>query len=278
MNWGAPQMRGLSISAAWDESKAILAHDGRLLMTVALALVAFPSAINNLINPAGVAGTSPLWVDAVTFVVTLLTLTGQLALIRLALGPSITVGSAISHGFQRLPAYCLVVVILLVGLFLLAVPCAVVLAALGVPLETRPLQLTPAAALVLLIYLAVAVYFAVRLVLSSAVASAEDLGPIAILKRSWRLTAGNWWTLFGFLMIFVVAAIVLLVAIGSAAGVIVNLLVGSLQPMSAAALIVALIQAVVSAAITALFSVMLARIYLQLAGRNAQASVPSSGI
>jgi hypothetical protein len=60
--------------------------------------------------------------------------------------------------------------------------------------------------------------------------------------------------------------------------VIVNLLVGSLQPMSAAALIVALIQAVVSAAITAVFSVMLARIYLQLAGRNAQASVPSSGI
>ena len=271
-------MRGLSISAAWDESRAILARDGRLLMTVALALVAFPSAVNNLINPAGTGTASPLWVDAVTFVVTLLTLTGQLALIRLAIGPSITVGGAISHGFQRLPAYCLVVVILLVGLFLLALPCAVVLAVLGVPLEARPLQLTPAATVVLLIYLAIAVYFAVRLVLSSAIASAEDAGPIAILRRSWRLTGGNWWTLFGFLMIFVVGAIVLLVAIGSAAGVIVNLLVGTVQPMSAAALLVALVQAVVSAAITSLFSVMLARIYLQLAGSDIHASVPRSGI
>ena len=271
-------MRGLSISAAWDESKAILARDGRLLMTVALALVAFPSAVNNLINPAGTGTASPLWVDAVTFVVTLLTLTGQLALIRLAIGPSITVGGAISHGFQRLPAYCLVVVILLVGLFLLALPCAVVLAVLGVPLEARPLHLTPAATVVLLIYLSIAVYFAVRLVLTSAIASAEDAGPISILRRSWRLTGGNWWTLFGFLMIFVVGAIVLLVAIGSAAGVIVNLLVGTVQPMSAAALLVALVQAVVSAAITSLFSVMLARIYLQLAGRDIHASVPRSGI
>jgi hypothetical protein len=34
----------------------------------------------------------------------------------------------------------------------------------------------------------------------------------------------------------------------------------------------------ISAAITTLFAMMLARIYLQLAGREAQASVPSSGI
>lgn len=273
-------MRRLSISAAWDESKAIFTHDGRLLITVALALVAFPSAISALINPAGMGNASaPLWIDVVTFVVTLLTLAGQLALIRLALGPSITVGRAINHGFSRLPAYCLAIVILIVALFLLAIPCALLLAATGVPLDVRPLKLTPAATVVMLIYFGIAIYFAVRLIMASAVASAEDVGPIAILKRSWRLTSGNWWPLFGFLMLFVIAALVLLMAIGSAAGVVVGLAFGPLQPMSAGALIVALLQAFVSATVTALFAVMLARIYLQLAGHaEAHSGVPKSGI
>ena len=44
-------MASLSISKAWDESKAILAHDGRLIASVALALVALPTAITGLIDP-----------------------------------------------------------------------------------------------------------------------------------------------------------------------------------------------------------------------------------
>ena len=38
-------------------------------------------------------------------VVVLDRLAGQLALIRLALGPSITVGGAIAHGVRRMPIY-----------------------------------------------------------------------------------------------------------------------------------------------------------------------------
>ena len=74
-----------------------------------------------------------------------------------------------------------------------------------------------------------------------------------------------------------VGAIICLLAVGSAAGVVVRLLVGTVQPMSAAALVLALIQSLVSAAITTLFAVMLARLYLQLTGRDVQATVPSSG-
>src|SRR5919112_640952 len=47
-------MRGLSISAAWEETRDILTRDGRLLTTVALALIALPAAINTLINPGGI--------------------------------------------------------------------------------------------------------------------------------------------------------------------------------------------------------------------------------
>ena len=272
-------MRGLSISAAWDESKVILSRDGGLLIAVALALVALPSAINGLINPGGLGATdAPLWMDAVGLCASLIALAGQLALIRLALGP-ITVGGAIAHGFRRLPYYFLAVLMLVLAMFLLAIPLAMVLAAMGVNLNARPIVVTTPLLIGSLLYFGLLVFVAVRLILSSSVASAEEVGPFAILKRSWQLTDRYWFPLFGFLLLFVVAALIGVLAISSAVGAVVGLTVGTIQPMSVGALIVALVQSLVSAAISTLFAVMLARMYLQLAGPGeAQASVPNSGI
>ncbi|MGH6659248.1 MAG: hypothetical protein ACREBM_06310, partial [Sphingomicrobium sp.] len=97
----------LSISTAWDETKAALASDGRLFVSVALALIGVPSMITALIAPQGmtIENRGPLWVDLLLFVFMLLALVGQLALIRLALKPSITVGGAIAHGARRMPVY-----------------------------------------------------------------------------------------------------------------------------------------------------------------------------
>jgi hypothetical protein len=273
-------MRALSISAAWEETKAILARDGQLLVTVALALVAFPTAVNALVNPDRMNNAStPWWVDLISVLASLIALAGQLALIRLAIGPSITVGGAIAHGLRRMPIYFLSVLMVVVGLIIVALPLVLLLSALGVPVDAKGVPPSPTTIVVGLFYLAIILFFGVRLLLSSPVASAEDQGPIGILVRSWHLTSGHWWPLFGFLLLIIVSAIVLLLAIGSAVGVVIGLVVGPIEPMSAAALVLALVQSLVSAAITTLFAVMLARIYVQLSGYgDAQASVPSSGI
>jgi hypothetical protein len=275
-------MRRLSISAAWDEAKAIIGHDGQLLMTVALALVALPSAVNSLINPNGMsAAATPFWMDCVALVASLIALAGQLALIRLAIGPSVTVGGAIAHGFRRMPAYLLSILIIIVGMIAVLIPIILVLGVLGFPVQRDATKIvaSPGSALAMIIFLCILIFIGVRLILSAPVASAERAGPIAILRRSWSLTAGNWWPLFGFLLIFVVGAVVVLIAIGAALGSVIALLTGPIQPMSASALILALIQSLVSAGITTVFAVMLARIYLQLSGGGeAQAGVPSSGI
>jgi hypothetical protein len=56
------------------------------------------------------------------------------------------------------------------------------------------------------------------------------------------------------------------------------LLSGPLEPMSITALILAAVLALVGAAFTTVFSIMLARIYVQLSGPDhAGVSVPSSG-
>jgi hypothetical protein len=271
-------MRGLSISAAWDETKAVVAHDGRLIGSVALALVALPTAVTGLIDPSGIGKSGPLWMDSILLIASLAALAGQLALIRLALGPSITVGAAIAHGLRRMPIYLLSAILLLVALFVLAIPFAAVLSALGVPLESTTMPATPGVIVVLLLFVALVIYIAVRMLMTAPVASAEAAGPIAIIRRSWALTSGHWLHLFGFVMLFFIGAVIVLLAVGAVSGVVAGLLLGPIDPMSASALLVGLVQAVANAAITALFAVMVARIYVQLAGGGeAQASVPSSG-
>jgi hypothetical protein len=271
------RMRGLSISKAWDETKAIVGRDGQLFVAVALALVALPTAVTGVISPSSMADTdTALWMDVLIIAASLIALAGQLALIRLAIGPSITVGAAIGHGLRRMPIYFLAVLLVCLALAVAAIPLAFILAAAGVQVDPAKPAWSPALAIGALAYLALFCFVGVRMLMAAPAASAEHVGPIATLRRSWTLTGGHWWQLFGFLMMFFIGAIVLLLAISSALGLAVTVAIGPVKPMSASALIVALVQSLASAAVSTLFAVMLARIYVQLAG-GAQASVPTSG-
>lgn len=263
-------MSNLSISTAWDESKAILAREGRLLMSVALALVALPSLVAGLVNPSGLGDSSgTVTTDLIVIAASLVTVAGQLALIRLALPPSLSVGEAIGHGFRRLPVYFVSALIMIAGFVLLAIPFAAVAVALGEPLDSVAAATSLGFVALAFLYVVAVFLVAVRLILSSAVASAEPIGPIAILKRSWALTAGHWLRLLGFVLAFVVGAMILFLAVVGAVGVVAGLVLGPIDPMSASALIVALVQALITAALTIVFTTMLARIYAQLSGREA---------
>lgn len=272
-------MAELSISRAWDETKHIIAHDGRLLASVALALVALPAALSGLLDPTGRNGMSgPGWAQLLLLLTSLLTLAGQLALIRLAIGPSITVGGAIAHGLKRTPIYLLAAILIVLVLMALAVPFAIAMTALGVRLDAKDMALNGPVVVFVLLFVALVFFACVRMLMSGPIASAETAGPIGIISRSWKLTAGYWWRLFGFLMLFFIGAIVVLFALNAATGAVASLLLGPIEPMSASALVVALVGSVGNAAITAIFAVMLARIYLQLAGGGAtEATVPKSG-
>jgi hypothetical protein len=259
----------LSISKAWDETKDIIARDGRLFAAVALALVALPGAIAGLVSPKGFADpAAPTWAHVVTVIATLVEVAGQLALIRLALGPSTTVSDAITHGLRRSPIYIVAAILITCGLIILAIPFAVILMSAGVPLDAEGIRQSPIAALLAIVYFVIVTFFAIRLMVSSCVASAELAGPLAIIRRSWQLTGGHWWRLFGFIVTFLIGALVLIGAVGAAVGVLVGITLGKPDPMSASALVIALVTSALDAAITVLLAVMLARIYVQLSGRS----------
>src|SRR5215210_3665248 len=104
---GASMVEKLSISRAWDEVRAIIARDGSLLMTIALALFVLPGAISETVTPKAPPGEFPpvgYW-TVLTGIALLIALVGQLAVIRLGTGSRATVGEAIGDGGRRAPAY-----------------------------------------------------------------------------------------------------------------------------------------------------------------------------
>jgi membrane-anchored glycerophosphoryl diester phosphodiesterase (GDPDase) len=146
-----------------------------------------------------------------------------------------------------------------------------------VPVEGQ--QPPPSFAVLALIVVFGTLLIGVKFALMIPISATEQLGPIDILKRSWRLTSGNYLRLLGFLALMIFAAIVLLIA-AQAVGLIAGQAIGGkVAPLTLGALVLSLFQAVASTVMTTLLTVMLARLYVQLSGRgDAHPSVPSSGI
>lgn len=268
-------MGRLSISAAWEESKAILARDGGLMATVALALIVLPQVILAVVgSPVGPEATAIT--RLVYFAVLCLGLVAQIALNRLAIGPSTTVKDSISLGLIRLLPVISIILLAIVIIALVAVVIATVAGAAGIAMTSAAGQ--PSASLVLVLLAMMALAFAI-LQLILPIAAAETGNPISLVRRSWELARGNYGRLLAFACIVFLGTIVVFLAIQFGIGSVVLLLLGPPNAGSMSALVIGLVAGLTQAAFTVLTATMLARMYLQLAGRGeAQASVPSSGI
>jgi hypothetical protein len=274
-------MAALSISRAWEETKARIVTDGRLMSIVAAALIVLPGLVVEVVSPGGASTQSSATYSILFLVSSLLALVGQLSIIKMAVGPHVSVSEAIGHGARRMPIYLLAAILLTFSFIVLAIPFAAVAYAAGAPMgpgaEQQFLE-SPVGLLVTCLYVALVIFVAMRMLMSSPVASEEAAGPVQILRRSWELTGGHWLRLFGFMMTFFIGAIVSVAVVNWAISFVAVILFGPIEPMSLSALVIGLFDSVVSAGVTVLLAVMLARIYVQLAGRGAAgASVPKSG-
>jgi hypothetical protein len=273
-------MRKLSISRAWEEAKLILARDGKLLVSVALALVLLPQVIEGVVvPPPALSGEQPpSWIPLLSLLVAIAGLIGQIALIRLALGPVTSVGDAISHGIRRAPAA--LGAILVFG-FPLAIAMGALFALFAGPTALQGMRsgtLDPSAGGILLVLAVVILLISARFQLIMPVTTAEGGGPIHILKRSWQLGRGHYLRLLGFLGMIIIAALVVFVAAQFLGGILTRSIFGDAKPLSLSALVIALIIGVVQTGFVVVISTVLARIYTQVAGGDAQVGVPISGI
>ena len=268
-------MPRLSITTAWNESADYLKQHFGTLFTIAVALITLPNVALQALAPAEARTAGPpepgLWLLVVP-VVAALGITGSLAISTLALGRASTVGEAIGHGFRRVLPMLGATLILLAALCLLLVPL-VLAAGLGADDFTAPTPATAGkVALVMLLLLALLLFFGVRLLLMTPVGAAEAAGPLAIIARSWALTRGHFWRLLGFLLLMAVAALVVVMVATMVIGLIVTAVLGAPAPGNSAALVMLLVAGLLNAIFLVVMTTMVARLYLQLAGGAAAAT------
>ena len=258
-------MANLSLSRAWDDTREVLRRDSRLIVAVALAMLVLPGVLADIVAPATPSGQMPAigWWTGVTLASLLIGLAGQLAIVRLALGPQLSVSEAIRHGVRRLPAY--------LGAFLLWTVPLILLVSLLLSLSPDPAKPSGGVALAIFVLLILFLFVAVRLLLSVAVASAEPLSPPAILRRTWALSQGRFARIFAFLILVLVVFSILVLAVSAVIGTAVSLTLGKVEPFTVAALLVSFAGQLVGALVTATFIVMLARLYAQVSGQESQA-------
>jgi hypothetical protein len=270
-------MADMSISRAWDETTSFVGRHGGTLFTVAFALIALPSVVFQALGPAqGSPGEVPnpgLWLLLLP-VVLVLTIAGTVAISALAMGRETVIGSAIAHGFRRTLPLLGATLLLGLGLIVVLVP---VVAILGLDIAALVEGRAATAGVVgrfflaLLVVMAVFLFFWVRLMLMTPVAAAERGGPIAIMRRSWQLTAGRFWKLLGFVLLFFLAALVVMLVVTLILGLVIALVAGPPETSSVGRLLMLLIGGVLNAVFVVFFTTAVARLYLQLSGGDPSA-------
>jgi hypothetical protein len=263
------------LSGAWDETRAILARDGKLFAAVALALLVLPQTVLGLFTPADPAELSGTF-DVALIVAVLTAVAGQVAINRLALPPSATVAAGLARGLTRTHAVLvslLFVFLIVFGLFIVVGVVLVLSGLLQAPVAGAQPPLGFAAVLVVLF---VAAYAAFQLVVPAA--AVEQGGPIRLIRRSWGLSKHHYWRLVAFLLIVLVGMFFIWLTAQLIVGLAFTALLGPPEQGSLGLLLVSLGVALAQAGWTVVTSVMAARIYAQLGGpAHADVSVPSSG-
>ncbi|MBW0144805.1 glycerophosphoryl diester phosphodiesterase membrane domain-containing protein [Sphingomicrobium clamense] len=278
-------MSNLSISKAWDDARPIIARDGKLMFMVALVTVVLPGTLMMLISPEQAAvgqidaEEQSGWVVLLSLVFALIGIIGSIAISYLALFQGASVGDSLRRGLKRFWTVLGIALVFLVPAIILGVIVALVfvgaenMADLDNPENVRAIA-GPALIAFLLLFVLM-IYVSVRLLLTTPVVAARDLGPIETIKASWNLTKGNFWRLLGFLILFIVVVLVLMIVVGIIAGLITSLIFGEPEPFTMAALVMGLFSTLVQAGITIVYSTVIARIYHQLAGNPADPTVAS---
>jgi hypothetical protein len=255
----------LSIGKAWEEASAFLGREARLVAPVALATFALPSALSGWAFPGGATGAMG-WIILLVLIVGLI---GQMTIVLLANGWRGSIGEAMGKAARRLPV--LIGALLLVFLPIILIAILALGAILGSAGITDPTTLTPQTIarvpnigwimLLLILFFIVA---GVRLFPVTAIAANEPVGPIALLRRSWRLTSGSFWRLLALVLLLGALTMVVSWAVTAVIGSVAALAAGEPRPFNLSALLVALATGLVGAILSTISATMVGRVYAQL--------------
>lgn len=208
----------LEMNRAWNDAVRLLRVSREVTLVIAGAFFFLPYFAFMLLTPDPLAGLGKdatpdgkvimarlgdfyshvWWIALIVLIVQAIGMLGLIALLTDRRRP--TVAEALKLGARRMPAY--IAAYLVVGFAL-----ALLLMILGLLAATT--GLAALSALAVLIEAFAFVFLFVRFSLVAPVVAKEDVAnPLTALGRSWALTRGNGWRLFGFFFLLVVAYVV----------------------------------------------------------------------
>lgn len=259
-------MTQVSIGTAWEDTLAFVKREGTLLFPVALVFLALPAVILQLIAPGELrtaavveeAAKAPQLPPGFLFsilIVLLISMVGILAINALALRPGISVAEALHLAVKRMPVLMGAALLLVLGFM----GVLLVLSIFGGGLSAA-IGMGPAMTLVIMLATPIMLFVTVRLILLNAVIVDVPVGPREAIRQGWRLTVGQFWRLFAFIIVLIMLMIVIQLVSRSLFGIAGTLIGGT----TLATLLAGLAVAVVNAVLQVYYLVMTCRIYRQL--------------
>jgi len=253
--------QSVSIGTAWSEAAAFVAAEKRLLAPLVLALMVLPTTVSQLIQPANPfvdSGGMRPWM-VIGLVALLIGLVGQMAVSRLAMGADRSLGSTIGLALRRLPATLGAFILFFLVASLVLIPSIVVITLVSGGQAAGGIN-----------GLTVLVVFALmpRILIAPALAMTEPLGPWGLIKATWRATRGQYWRLLSFFLLFLVASLIVAVAVSAVVGSFATLALGKPEPLTVSRLLVALAGGLVQGTVATIYAAMIGRLLVQLPGAS----------
>lgn len=268
--------RMVKMGNVWERTVEVLNGRGGMLAGIAIPTIFVPGAIGAAWKAfVPVTPGNAVIGLVVTFVATLVTIWGQLAIIAASSDPMTDRRAAFAQANARFGPALLVGLVLAVVLVVAYLPPFVLLAIAGMNFaalgaDVPQPAIAPGYALVaglyILVLAIVTLLLVVRLVPLYAVVLHERRG-VAAIARSWRLTRRHSWRLIGVVLLFVIVLAVASTAAQSVVGLIARLALGA-DARGTVAFIAALAGQAVSTALTLAAIVFSAQLYLALVTRE----------
>ena len=267
---------------AWNHAVELIKGSFKLQLVIAGLFILVPSAIAFLIapeiivppeNPGSTDIFAPtpeaeLGTSLLGFVLSIVQMIGLIAILALMARSRPTVGESLGIALRSLPTLIGVVLLIVIGAIIIAIPFVLVFGAgmmgLGAAGGFGSLGITAIivgiAALVFSIY----IYTRLSMIMPVVVLGGER-NVFSTIKDSWRLTGPVAWRLLGFYVLLFIAAIVISIPLG--------LLIGGASAIGGeaggAVFAAMLVNLVVSAVLNIVMMGVLAAVFYQLSGTSA---------
>lgn len=260
----------LNVGRALGEVSEALRRSSGLYLTVALAFNVVPGLLNSLSMPVpqapGQASALPMLLLTAVLVLAIM---GWVAIQRLAL-----LGERVGEAVSRAP---LSTARMFGLLLLLAIPASFAIAPFIPAYTSGTPELQAGASSAILMILLILLLPLSRLILTLPILATGSGGVFASIRRSWQLTRGNMWKLYGIVLLAFLLIGLVTYAAEAALGSVLLLLLGQPQPWSVSALLISLSVQLAQLTVTLPLTILIARLYAQAVGAKPTISVPDAG-